>query len=144
MHPTALHGHVRAWVLGHDSRAAAAGRRVSHLSWPGTVYDVHGGPLAAGHHARLRKEERAPARVLVVRAVSLEPLMREGTLCASCLAMRHSYATRKPLIGWAENCFAGLTLDATALGDGQRGLRRGGLACACANRTWMAVDPRIQ
>jgi hypothetical protein len=54
-----------------------------------------------------------PARVLVVRAVSLEPLMREGTLCASCLAMRYSYATRKPLIGRAENCFAGLTLYAT-------------------------------
>jgi hypothetical protein len=71
---------------------------VSHLSWPGTVYDVHRVPLAAGNHARIRREERALACVLAVRAVSLDPLRIEGTLCASCLAIRQSYATRKPLM----------------------------------------------
>ena len=64
-----------------------------------------------------------PACVLVVRAVSLEPLMIEGTLCTSCLAMRQRYVTRKLLIGWAENCFAGLTLYATSQGDLQSRLR---------------------
>ena len=144
VHPTALHCYLRECVLGHDGRAAAAGRRVPHLSWPGTVYDVHGVPLAAGHHARLRKEERVPARVLVVRAVSLEPLMIEGTLCASCLAMRHSDVTRKPLIGWAENCCAGLTLCATEQGDVQYRLCGGGLGCLKAHAGILGLPARDQ
>ena len=47
---------------------------------------------------------------------------------------------RKPLISRAEMWIAGLTLCATSQGDWQCGLHRGGLACACANRTWIAVD----
>ena len=53
---------------------------------------------AGSRQPREHKEERAPAWVLAVRAVSLGPLRIQGTLCASCLTMRQRYATRKPLI----------------------------------------------
>lgn len=54
VHATALHRHVRQCVLGHHRRAAAAGRRVPHVSWPGVLEDLHGSTLAgslttAGH-----------------------------------------------------------------------------------------------
>ena len=68
---------------------------------------------AGSRQPRAHKEERAPAWVLAVRAVSLGPLRIQGTLCSSCLTMRQRYATRKPLIFRVENCVAALTIYAT-------------------------------
>jgi len=60
------------------------------------------------------------------------------------LFLQQTCATRSPLALLAKSHVTSLTLYATSPGDGQCDLQRGELACACANRTWMAVDlPRL-
>jgi hypothetical protein len=74
--------------------------------------------------------------------VTLRSSMGEGG-CRPA-PVRQACATGKGFISEAEKHDASLTLSATSPGDWQCGLPRGGLACACANRTWIAVDlPRL-
>jgi hypothetical protein len=53
---------------------------------------------AGSRQPRERKGERARAWVRAVRAVVVDPLRIQETLCSSCRTMRHRYATRKRLM----------------------------------------------
>ena len=80
------------------SRRPSGGSGVPCVAPVMARYGMRRTPSTAGSRQPHEREERAPVCALAVCAISLGPLRIQGTLCASCLTIRHRYATRKPLI----------------------------------------------